>query len=118
MGVTASNYSDYSGSDEANFEYALTPDEWTFDRLVETTSTSATTVVTSFLTSISSVVVTNTDSANACKISWVNLSAGATTAFKIPAGATIVVYDVTPANSLVFTADTAAVVLRVSITGT
>lgn len=115
--LEASDYSDYANPDAARHETTLTPDEWSLGRRVETTGTSATTVATSLFTSLSCVVIKNEDSTNYVTVTWTSADT-ATNTMRLPAGAVTVLYDVTAASNFTLTANTAAVVCRVSMTGT
>lgn len=117
--VELSDTSDYADDSTVELTDTWTPDEWVRDTLFETTSTSATTYTTSHLSTLSKVAIYNTDSTNFVTITF-RTGANSSTDNKIAlaAGKYIELTDVTASGNLIFTADTAAVIVRITLIGT
>jgi hypothetical protein len=95
------------------------PAEYRINDTIETNGTSATTYVLSHYNTIDWIVIKNLDTTNFCEVVF-RTGANSTTDNKIDIAAEkfIVLTDVTAAQNLTLTADTAAVLLDISYSGT
>ena len=113
--------SDYSEPrhDTKRFQYEITPDEAIHTRLE--VPTADTTLSLANFTSVSSVVIHNTDATNFVTVDWTGSTeapADNSNVQKIPADGLLVLSHVVPAGNLVFLADTGTVYVDVFVTGT
>ena len=117
VSLDASDYSDYSRARAVNYVEALTPDEWILNTVFETTGTSSTSFSVALFSQVTRLIIHNTDPTNFVTLTWA--ATGATSTMKIPAGAVTVITDVAAGTSnLTLVADTAAVVLSLTMIGT
>lgn len=113
--VEISEHSDYHQASQGEMEYTATPDEWEGPAKVDALTT-GTTVELGNYTSVTVILVENTDATNF--VVATHTYAAASAAVYIPAGGFIAIYSPTVANDLLLTADTATCTCKVWIAGT
>jgi len=96
-----------------------TSDEKQVAHIWETNGTSATTYYIDHLTSVTDLIIENLDTTNFVTLTFRTGANGATdNKIKLLKTDIIILQDVTVANNLIFTANTAAVKLKISYRGT
>lgn len=82
-----------------------------------TDSTNATTYYIDHLTDCSALLVENLDDTNYVELKFTTGAGTADAVMNLPAGASVLLVDITAASNLVLTADTAAVQVKISYEG-
>jgi len=116
--LEVSSASDYSRPVTSAGEYTSTPDEFRVNDVIEV-ATAGQTYTLSHLSSVEQVRVTNLDSTNYLDVTFRSAANGATdNKVRIAATKTWDCPDVTVANNLTLTANTAAVLVSIDYSGT
>ena len=117
--IELSTTSDYADDSSVELTETWTPDEWDRDTWFETNGTNATTYTTSDRSTISKIIIMNNDASNFVTVAFLTSANAATVnKIKLTAGKYIELVDVTASGNITLTADTAAVVCRITLWGT
>jgi len=112
--VEISEHSDYHRAQQAALEFTATPDEWESQKV--DAAVAGTTVELGNYTTVTAIVVENTDGTNFVEVTHTYDAVARVT--YLPAGGHTIIYNPTAANDLVLTADTAVCACKVWIVGT
>lgn len=112
--VEFSEHSDYHRAQLSTLEATGTPDEWEFQKV--DAAVAGTTVELGNYTTVTHIVVENTDDTN--YVTATHVFNALSVAARVSANSHIIIYGPTVASDLVLTANTAACTCRVWIAGT